>query len=64
MRVNGKDSTVQQSVGDYRRFGPILVACLFVTREKGGEDSQRMEIDSVEINPPVTDSLFKMPREN
>ncbi len=47
--LNGRASTVQMSVGDYRKFGPILVACLFVTREKGGEDSQRMEVDSVEI---------------
>jgi hypothetical protein len=61
-QVNGKPSTIQQSVGDYRRFGPILVACLFVTREKGGEDSQRMEIDSVEVNPTVEDSLFKLPQ--
>lgn len=61
VEVDGKASTIQQSVGDYRRFGPILVACLFVTREKGGEDSQRLEIDSVEINPPIDDGVFKLP---
>ncbi len=61
IRVEGRQSTIQQSVGDYRRFGSIWVACLFVTREKGGEDSQRLEIDSVEINPAVETSLFKMP---
>jgi hypothetical protein len=60
-KLNGKASTIQLSVGNYRRFGAILVACLFVTREKGKEDSQRMEIDSVEINPSVDDSIFKMP---
>lgn len=60
MPVNGKPSIIQQSMGDYRKFGPIYVACLIVTREKGGEDSQRMEIESVEINPPVDDAVFKM----
>jgi hypothetical protein len=62
MQVNGKATIIQQSVGGYRRFGPVLVACLFVTREKGGEDRQRMEIDSVEINPPVETTVFRMPR--
>jgi len=57
--VNGKSTTIEQSVSQYRKFGPILMACLFVTREKGGEDSQRMEIDTVEINPMVDESMFR-----
>ena len=57
--VNGKPMTIEQSVSQYRKFGPILVGCLFVTREKGGEDSQRMEIDNVEINPTLDESLFR-----
>ena len=57
--VNGRSTTIEQSVSQYRKFGPILVACLFVTREKGGEDSQRMEIDDVEINPTVDESVFR-----
>jgi hypothetical protein len=61
MQLNGKPSTIQESVSLYRKFGPILVACEFVTREKGGEDSQRLEIDAVELNPSVEDSIFKMP---
>lgn len=61
IQLNGKPSTIQKSVSLYKRFPPILVACLFVTREKGGEDSQRMEIDTVQINPSVEDSIFKMP---
>jgi hypothetical protein len=61
IQVNGQPSTIQQSVGEYRRFGPILMASLFVTRVKGGEDSQRLEIDSVEMNPTIDPALFKLP---
>ena len=61
IQVNGTDSTIEQSVGDYRRFGKILVACLFVTRQKGGEDTQRLELDSVEFNVPVNEGVFKIP---
>ena len=61
MTVNGRASTIQQSVSEYRRFGPILAACLFVTREKGGADNQRLEIESVELNAVVDPSVFKLP---
>jgi hypothetical protein len=60
--LNSQAATIQQSVGNYRRFGPVLVPCLFVTRPKGGEDTQRIEIDQVEINPRVDDSIFQLPR--
>lgn len=59
MRIDNQPATVQQSIGNYRRFGPILVATSFVTRQKGHADSQRMEIDSVEINPPIEPGWFK-----
>jgi len=61
MDVNGKPSTIQQVVSDYRKFGSILVACRFVTREKGGEESQRLEVDSVEINPALDAAVFHLP---
>jgi hypothetical protein len=64
MKMEGKGSVIQETVGNYRKFGSILMACLFVTREKGGEDSQFLEIDSVETNPAAEDSLFKMPAKN
>jgi hypothetical protein len=59
-QVNGA-TTIEQEVSQYRRFDGILVACLLVTREKGGPDSQRMEIDSVELNPALDEGLFKLP---
>ncbi len=59
--IDGEPSTIQQSVGNYRQFGPILIACSFATRQKGKEDSQHMEIDSVEINPVIDDGVFEMP---
>ena len=58
--INGQAAMIQQSIGNYRKFGPIWVACLFVTRQKGGPDRQRMEIDSVDINPAIEDSVFRM----
>ena len=59
VQINGEPATIQQLVGNYRRFGPTLIACLYVTRQKGGADSQRMEIDSVEMNPQIADTIFK-----
>jgi len=64
MKVDGKASVIQETVGNYRKFGSIRMACLFVTREKGGEDGQVLEIDSVEINPATEESVFKMPAKN
>ena len=61
VRINGQPAIVQQTIGDYRQFGPIWLACLFVTRQKDAEDSQRMEIVSVEINPVIDESIFKLP---
>ena len=61
MQIEGQPATIQQSVGNYRRFGPIWVACLFVTRQKGGDDNQRLEIDSVETNPVIQEGIFRMP---
>lgn len=59
--LNSQAATIQQSLGDYRRFGPILLPCTFTTRQKGGEDGQRIEIESVEINAVVEESVFNMP---
>lgn len=49
--VGRRVTVIQQSVGDYRKFGHILVPCRIITREKNMEDSQQMHIETVEINP-------------
>ncbi len=61
IQIDGQPAIVQQTIGDYRQFGPIWLACLFVTRQKDSPDSQRVEIDSVEINPAIDESIFKLP---
>lgn len=58
-QVNGEGATIQQTVGDYRKFGGILVACRLVTRQKGGEEGQVTEVESVEINPAIEAGLFE-----
>jgi hypothetical protein len=61
VQINGQPAMIQQSIEDYRRFGPIWAACVFVTRQKGREENQRLEIDSLEINPSVPEGMFKQP---
>jgi hypothetical protein len=63
VEVEGKPGVIEETVGDYRQFGPVKMACLFVTRQRGGDekDSQRLEFDTVEINLSVEDSIFHLP---
>ena len=63
IQVNGSPGVIEEVVGNYRRFGPVTLACLFVTRQKGADekDSQQLEFDSVELNPAVEDLFFWLP---
>lgn len=59
--VNGKETLIERSLSDYRKFGSIFVACQVVTRQKGQTEGQHLNIESVEINPAINDAAFKMP---
>jgi hypothetical protein len=61
--VNGVPAVIEETIGNYRQYGPVRVACLFITRQRGGEEQegQRLEFDTVEINPVLEDSIFQLP---
>lgn len=52
---------IEETIGDYRRFGGLLWPCLFVSGPKGAADRARLEIENMEINPALDESLFRMP---
>lgn len=59
IKINGQSSAILQTAGNYRRFGSIWIPCLRITRQKGSQDSQRTEIDSVDLNPQLDNELFR-----
>ena len=58
--VNG-DTVIEESVGDFRRFGGILFPCRFVSGGRGDSKTHELRVEKVTINPTLADSIFRMP---
>ena len=59
-KAQGKPLTIRESVSDYRTFGGLLFPCLFISHDDDGSESERLEIQNVEINPKIDASLFRL----
>ena len=60
--VNGQDTIIEETVGDYRREGGILFAHSFVSGQAGHPERTTLTIDKFDLNPPVDKALFEMPK--
>jgi outer membrane lipoprotein-sorting protein len=61
-RVRGHDLVQETVFGDYRKVGGIAFAHSIETGVRGRPRRLRITVESVEINPRLDDSRFKMPR--
>ena len=59
--VRGREQQGEQTLGDYREVGGIMIAHALQIGERGGPEKQKITIDKVELNVPVDDSRFAMP---
>jgi hypothetical protein len=60
--IDGKDTIIEESVGDYRREGGILFAHSFASGPAGSSQRTTLTIDKFDVNAPVDKTLFQMPK--
>ena len=61
-RVRGHDLTLETVFGDYQKTGGVAFPRSIETGVRGRPRRLRIVVDSVEINPALDDSRFRMPR--
>lgn len=61
-KVRGHETEFEVLYGDYRQEGGVAFARSIDIGARGRPDRLRIVVDSVEINPPLDDARFKMPR--
>jgi outer membrane lipoprotein-sorting protein len=61
-KVRGRETEFEVSYGDYRETGGLRFARLLEIGAKGRPQRLKIVVENVEINPPLDDSRFKMPR--
>ena len=60
-KQNGKDFTILETVGDYKRFDGLLFACLFASHQEGAAQGTTLTIEKIELNTPIDPAIYKMP---
>jgi len=59
---NGKETQIEETVGDYRSVGGVLFAHTFVSGLAGSAQKTTLSIEKIELNPPTDEGQFRMPR--
>jgi len=60
--MDGKPSAMEQTLGDYRNEGGILFAHTIVSVMRGRPERSTIRIQRMDINPPMDERIFSMPR--
>lgn len=60
--MDGKPSAIEQTLGDYRSEGGVLFAHSIVSVIRGPQVRSTVTIQRIEINPPIDEKIFSMPR--
>lgn len=59
--VRGTEQQGEQTLGDYKEVGGILIAHALEMGEKGRPEKQKITIEKIELNVPLDDSRFATP---
>ncbi len=59
--IRGSAVDTDTVVGDYKPEGGIMFPHSFDSGMKGHPERQKITIETIELNPPVEDAVFKMP---
>lgn len=60
-KMQGQEVEGETTYGNYQEFGGLLFPMSIEMKAKGMPAGQTITIEKVELNPTVTDELFKMP---
>lgn len=60
--VRGRTVTMISIIGDYRSVDGLMLAHRMESGPRGAPDRMRMTIEKVELNVPIDDSRFEMPK--
>lgn len=59
--VRGSEMEIESTIGDYKEAGGVLWPHSIQSGAKGRPEKQILSFDTIEINPAIDDSRFKMP---
>ena len=59
--VNGKPMTIVEDVSDYREVGGVKFAHRFVSGPRENPQASTLQIDKMELNVPIAESVFAVP---
>ena len=59
--VRGTEMETEQTIGDYKDVGGLLIPHSFESGAKGHPEKQKITIDKIELNATVSDDRFAMP---
>ncbi len=62
--IAGKEKLVETYYQDWKSSEGLLIAHRQETKTEGDKQSHFLTVETVSINPPITDDHFKMPEEN
>ena len=60
--LDGTPLTFDTWFRDYRRVDGLMFSLLMESDTRGRPGTQRVAFDSIEVNPPIADARFRMPR--
>jgi hypothetical protein len=59
--VNGKDTEIESTIGDYRTVGGVLFPHLFVSGTADHPRESRVQFEKIIVNPQLDEMIFKPP---
>jgi outer membrane lipoprotein-sorting protein len=60
--ADGETVEIRSKIGDYKNVGGIMLPHLFEASASGVPQTQALEFQKIEINVPIDDSRFAMPK--
>jgi hypothetical protein len=60
--LRGRDVALETVFGDYRETAGVAFARSIETGVRGRPQRLRIVVETVEVNPPLDDARFRMPR--
>jgi len=57
----GGKPPIEETIGDYKRFGGILFPCRFVSGTAADAEKQTLLVEKMEINPLLDEKIFVIP---
>jgi outer membrane lipoprotein-sorting protein len=60
--VDGNEIEIRSRIGDYREVGGLKLPHSFEASAAGVSETQSLKFDKIELNVPIDDSRFEMPK--